>query len=276
LFVKKLSAGKINRLIKLLGMKKMRTDFLVVVGMVLLFIPIILFFEARFLTSTILLFAIPAVYLLIRKPIQIKKTIYVLAVGMMGAFSIDFLAEINGAWAWAPEGQLLFQNKLFGLIPIDVLIWYFFWILLTIVYYEHFFEHNKTNKISHLFKIVSAIFFAIMVLIIAVFYINPDLLIFPYAYTYIGVVGSLPFFYVIFKKPRLIGKLLKAGIFSTFLFLSFELTALVLDQWRFPGQYIGHIQLFGLQFPFEEFVFWILFGTPIVLSYYELFVDDGK
>ena len=61
-----------------------------------------------------------------------------------------------------------------------------------------------------------------------------------------------------------------------FFFLSFELTALKLDQWRFPGENIGHVQLFGLLFPFEEFIFWIVFGTPIILSYYELFVDDDK
>jgi len=86
----------------------------------------------------------------------------------------------------------------------------------------------------------------------------------------------LPFFYVIFKKPKLLGKLLKAGLFNVFLFLSFELTALHLDQWRFPGEYIGTVQIFGLIFPLEEFVIWIILGTPIILSYYELFVDDGR
>jgi hypothetical protein len=246
------------------------------VAMVLLFIPTILFFQVRFLTSTILFFAVPALYLFIRKPKQTNRLAHTLVLGMMGAFSLDFLAEINGAWSWAPEGQLLFPNKLFGLIPIDVLIWYFFWILLTIVFYEHFFEHEKSDKVSKSFENAFVFIFTVTVLIILAFYVNPEILIFPYAYFYIGIFGSIPFFYLIFRNPHLIGKLLKAGIFSTFLFLSFELTALSLDQWRFPGQYIGHVQLFGLQFPFEEFVFWILLGTPIILSYYELFIEDNR
>lgn len=255
---------------------KIRTDFIVVVAMILLFIPIILFFQVRFLTSTILFFAVPAVYLFIRKPKQTNRLAHTLLLGMIAAFALDFLAEINGAWSWAPVGQLIFPHKLFGLIPIDVLIWYFFWLLITIVYYEHFFEHDRTDKVSELFKNAFIFIFTVVVLIIVAFYINPQILIFPYAYFWIGILGTIPFFYLVFKRPHLIGKLFQAGLFSIFLFLSFELTALKLDQWRFPGQYIGHVQLFGLQFPFEEFVFWIILSTPVMLSYYELFIDEKK
>ena len=255
---------------------KIRTDFLVVVGMILVFIPIILFFQVRFLTSTILFFAIPAAYLFIRKPKQLKRLGATVLVGMIAVFIIDFLAELNGAWSWAPDGQLIFPDKLFGLIPFDVLIWYFFWIIFSVVYYEHFFEHERIKKVSSHFKSLLTFLAVLLGLLIFAFYTDPELLKFRYAYFFIGALGSIPFFYLICKKPHLIGKLLKAGIFNIFLFLSFELTALKLDQWRFPGEYIGSVSLFGLIFPLEEFVFWIVLGTPIILSYYELFVDDGK
>jgi len=254
----------------------MRPDLVVVIVLELIFIPIVLYFQVRFITSTMLFFAIPAIFLFIRKPKQIKRLAASLAAGMIMAFIVDFLAELNGAWSWAPAGQLIFNTKLFGLVPIDVLIWYFFWLLLTIVYYEHFFEHEISTKVSLIFKNTISVFLTLLVLLIVAFYINPAILNFSHAYLFIGLIGAFPFFYVIIKKPHLAGKLLKAGIFNIFLFLSFELTALKLDQWRFPGEYIGSIQLFGLQFPFEEFIFWIILGTPIILSYYELFVDDGK
>jgi len=244
--------------------------------MIVAFIPIILYFQVRFLTSTILFFAIPATYLFFRKPKQIKRLGATVFVGMIGAFVIDFLAEINSAWSWAPDGQLVFTNKIFGLIPLDVLIWYFFWIVFTVVYYEHFFEHERIKRVSRRFKSVLAFFVAVLALLIFAFYIDPELLKFRYAYFVIGILGAIPFFYLILKKPHLIGKLLKAGIFNIFLFLSFELTALRLNQWRFPGEYIGTVSLLGLQFPLEEFVFWIILGAPIILSYYELFIDDGK
>jgi len=255
---------------------KMRADVLTVIIMELAFIPLILYFKVRFITSTLLFFAVPALFLLIRKPKQLKRLGASLAAGMIVAFIVDFLAELNGAWSWAPVGQLIFPHKLFGLIPIDVLIWYFFWLLLTIVYYEHFFEHEISKKVSLTFKRILSAFILLLVAVIAIFYIDPAILTFKYAYFYIGLVGALPFLYAIIKKPRLAGKLVKAGIFNIFVFLSFELTALTLDQWRFPGEYIGNVQLLGLQFPLEEFVFWILLGTPIILSYYELFIDDKK
>jgi hypothetical protein len=244
--------------------------------MIVAFVPLILYFQVRFLTSTLLFFAVPAIYLFIRRPKQLKRLWASVLAGTLVAFIIDFLAEFNRAWSWAPDGQLVFPNKLFGIIPFDVLIWYFLWILFTMVYYEHFFEHEKTTKISRRFKSILAFFTTVLVLLIAAFYTNPELLSFRYAYLMIGILGAIPFFFLILKKPHLIGKLLKAGIFNIFLFLSFELTALKLDQWRFPGEYIGTMTLFGLVFPLEEFVFWIVLGTPIILAYYELFIDDGK
>lgn len=247
-----------------------------VIGLVLLFIPCILYFQVRLLTSAVLFFVIPTVFLLLRQPKQLKRLGASVVAGMVVAFTADFLAEFNGAWSWAPEGQLMFSDKLFGLIPADVLIWYFFWIMFTVVYYEHFFENDKSKNISHRFKLALTFFLTILALVVAAFYVNKEVLRFQYAYLLVAVFGSLPFFYLIFRKPYLVSKLLKAGIFNIFLFLSFELTALKLDQWRFPGEYIGKVSLLGLQFPFEEFVFWILLGTPIILSYYELYVDDGK
>ncbi len=244
--------------------------------MVIVTIPLVLLFQVRFLTSTLLFFGVPALYLFLRKPKQTNRLAHTLLGGMIASFVLDFFAEINGAWSWAPEGQLFFPNKLFDLVPIDVLIWYFFWILFTVIYYEHFFENERSEKISPLFNYAFLSIFSIAVLMIVVFYANQDLLIFPYAYLYLMLFFSYPFFILIFKKPHLIDKLMKASIFNILLFLSFELTALHLDQWRFPGQYIGYVQLFGLQFPFEEFVFWIVLGTPIFLSYYEICVDDGK
>jgi len=131
--------------------KVLRTDFLVVIGMVLASIPLVLFFEVRFLTSTLFFFVAPALFLFLRKPKQYKRLLAGVSAGILVAFTVDFIAEINGAWSWAPEGQLLFPNKLFGLIPVDVLIWYFCWLLVTIIFYEHFFEHEKSDRVSPLF-----------------------------------------------------------------------------------------------------------------------------
>src|SRR3989344_9512989 len=145
---------------------KMRFDLLVVIGLVLISIPCILYFQVRLLTSTLLFFVIPTIFLLLRQRKQFKRLGASVVAGMSVAFTADFLAEFNGAWSWAPEGQLVFSNKLFGLVPIDVLIWYFFWITFTVVYYEHFFEHENSKAVSPRFKSALIFFLTFLAVII--------------------------------------------------------------------------------------------------------------
>ena len=262
-----------QELVRIFSNNRLKHDFFCVLLVAFICIPTVLFFHVRYFTSTLLFFGVPASYLFIRKPTQVKKLLAALCDAMMLLFIVDFLAEINGAWSWAPNGQLIFPNKIFGLIPIDVLIWYFFWVLFSIIFYEHFFEVERSSKVSPLFKHLFVFLAGVILLLIGVFYINPRFLLFPYAYFFIGFFGSIPFFYLIFRKPSLVKHLLRASVFNIFLYFSFELTALYLDQWRFPGQYIGHVKLLGQVFPVEELIFWILFGTPVMLAYYKIFID---
>lgn len=256
--------------------KKLQIDFFVVICLVALTIPTVLFFQARFIVSTLLFFGLPSLYLFLREPKQTNRLAHAVLLGLTTYFSVDFLAELNQQWSWAPEGQLFFPYKILGWVPIDVMIWYFFLILFSMIFYEHFFEHEKSTTVSKSFTLAYTFFFSILVLIILFYFINPEILIFPYAYFYMGFLGSIPLLYVIFKKPNLLGKLLQAGLFFVFVLLSFEVTALRLDQWRFPGEYIGYVRFLGETFPFEEFFFFVLLSVPMMLAAYELFIDDEK
>lgn len=197
---------------------------------------------------------------------------------MLLAFIFDFLAEFNNAWSWAPDGQLFFPNKILGLIPVDVLIWYAFWITLTVLVYEHFFERDGTSeRLSRYYKPLVFVFIGAAFLLMIVYSLMPALIEFKFAYLVIGLVGALPpVIYALRTNPRIIQKSLRTIPFLALVFFVFELTALHLDQWRFPGEYIGYVQLFHLTFPFEEFLFWILLSPVVVLSYYELFIDDRR
>lgn len=256
---------------------KLRIDLLVVVGMVLIAIPVIIHFQVNFLTSTILFFVVPSVYLLIRRrPRNIKRILVAsFLFGILFGFTFDFLAELNDAWSWSPMKGLVFP-KILGVVPIDVMIWFFFWVFSLVVFYEHFIEHDRSDKISPNFKYAFYPGFAALIWVLAIFFIDPNLLKLDYAYFGLGICALIPFTVLVIRKPSLLGKFIKVSAFFFFLYLSFELTALKLDQWRFPGQYIGTVELFGFAFPFEEFFFWILMSSTIVLAYYELFVDDEK
>jgi hypothetical protein len=57
----------------------------------------------------------------------------------------------------------------------------------------------------------------------------------------------------------------------------YEIVGLRLRWWDFPGtQFVGHVSLFGVTFPFEEFFFWLVLGGFMVLSYFELFDNTQK
>jgi len=244
-------------------------DLLVVIFIVIISVPIIIYFRVNFLTSTFLFFVVPSVYLFIRKPKSIKHIIAAsLLFGLIFGFFLDFMAEFNNAWSWPPIGGLVFSYKILGVTPIDVMIWFFFWIFAIIVFYEHFLERDRSDKIRP--KIKNALYPSLGVIagMIIIFLIEPEFLRFDYAYLVLGLLTLPPFFYFIYKNPELLTKFLKISLYFAFLLLVFELTALKLDQWRFPGEYIASINVFGQILPFEEIFFWILISTSVVLSYY--------
>ncbi|MGH7245732.1 MAG: hypothetical protein ACREGI_02235, partial [Candidatus Levyibacteriota bacterium] len=97
-----------------------------------------------------------------------------------------------------------------------------------------------------------------------------------YAYFFL-ILCALPVFLLfIIKHTFLWVKFIKMNVFLFFIFLTFELEGLKNNYWYFPGKYIGSVSLFGLTFPMEEFIFFMVLSTSIILSFYELYVDDEK
>ena len=80
---------------------------------------------------------------------------------------------------------------------------------------------------------------------------------------------------VFFPMPQIPFAL--AAVYFGLLSLIWELVAVPLKQWSFPGtQFIGWIDLFGVRFPFEEFFGWVVLFAVSILSYYELFDEECK
>lgn len=255
---------------------KKTIDLAVVSGIVIFSIPIILSLQVRPLVSSIFFFILPSAYLLVRNPRPLKRIFTgALLFGILFGFILDFVAIFNGAWS-EPVEQLVFQYKIFTVVPIDHIIWFFFWALLIIVFYEYFIERDLSDFVSHNIRYAFLPSIAALISILIIYFTNPNFLKFNYAYFFLGLFTLAPFFYLAFKKPLLLIKFVKISPFFFFLFLIFELTALKLNQWYFPGEYIGTVTLFNLTFPFEEFFFWILMSSTVVLSYYELYVDDER
>ncbi len=232
--------------------------------------------QARILGSTAIFFVIPTVYLFIRAPKNYRKIFTAaLVFGLLWGFGFHYLATLNEAWN-VPRSQLVIPLVIFDVVEVDALLWYFFLVLFIVTFYEHFLDHDITHKISKNLPIalIPTALAILMGFVMAV--IDSQSLRFSYSYLVLGSAAIIPMIYLLIKKSQLILKFVMLNLFFIFLFLVFELTSLHLEQWSFHGQYIGKVELFGLPFAFEEFVFWICLGAPTFVAYYELFIDDER
>ena len=78
----------------------------------------------------------------------------------------------------------------------------------------------------------------------------------PYIYLILGIIFAvIPVMFVIYKFPNLLTRFIEITVYFSLFSFAWEIIALKLHQWEFPGHYfIGWIKVFGVQFPFEEFL----------------------
>jgi len=256
-------------------MKDKKLDILI-----LIFIPIFaaltsIAVEASYLLSTLLFFGLPGLYLSFRNhKTIIKSALFSIILGFPFAIIVDSLAVINKAWIT----HSIFEFRFLGLIPIEDFIFGTLFVYATVMFYEYILDKGKDNimdKRLRLLIIPLTIIFLVFLLFILR---SPSLLYIPYAYFWIGLLaGLLPLAAFLSFFPELFGKFIKAASYFFFLTLIFEVTALKLNQWDFPGeQFVFWVGIGGINFPFEELFFWTILASVSVLTYYEFFADDRK
>ncbi len=263
-------------------MKKYVQEFLKKLDIILLILfPIVsvvvsLAIHANFLTSILLFFGLPSVWLSFRTPERVQKALVfsVLMSVPLGLF-IDYIATMDGAW-FVPT--TVFPFRLFGVVPIEDLIWGFFLIYSVVIFYEHFLDKGKHELIDRRMKYLVWPIAVILIIFFALLVIQPELLVIPYAYWWLGTIFFvIPTVTFLSFFPRLLSKYVKTASYFFLLAVLFELTGLQLNQWTFPGQnFIGWVELFGHRFPFEEFFFWFVMSSISVLAYFEFFDDDRR
>ena len=189
---------------------------------------------------------------------------------------LDYIAHINGQW-------LIFDSiipyRFLGIVTIEVVLWAIFNAYYVLMFYEYFLDHNITNRLwnPHM-KYVVAILFILLISFLIAFFNFPSVLKIPYFYLCFGIVLLLiPILLELIKYRNLISKFLYTGAYFFFVTFLYEVTALRLDWWDFPGeQFIGWMNIFGVSFPIEELIFWIMLLAMGILSWYEFFDDDNK
>lgn len=257
-------------------MTSKRKDLLLLVLINIFAVVASFLFQTNFLTSTILFLGLPSLYLLWKEKAYLRKIFLAsVAFGIFFAFVFDFIAELNKAWDW--NGGLLF-GKILGVVQADVMVWFFLWIFHIFLFYEHFIDRKKlkSSKISARQFEVLGVSILSTILLVVVYQFFPSVLYFGKAYLVLCLIVSIPFVILCFAKSKLVLHTIPMIVYFAFVYLTHEITALHLEQWRFPGDYIGWVHMLGVSFPIEEFVFWIILSSLIGAMYYEMSFDNGK
>lgn len=258
-------------------MKPKKIDIAIVIILPIFAVALTLFYEISFLFSILLFFGAPAFYLALRNPGLLKKSIiFSLVFSIPVWISADTLAILNHAWA-IPKS--IFPFKVLGILTPENYIFTFLYVLFAVLFYEHFFDKGKrTDNVSAKIKYLVYIFAFGTLYVLLLFFFKPAWLSIPYVYLQGGIVlWVIPLVLFLFEYPAFVRRYIIVGVYFFFLLFAFEVVALKTGQWTFPGgDFIGSFHLWGVQFPMEELIIWILIATPSLLSYYEFFADDRR
>ena len=259
-------------------MKKSKLfDLLVISLMVVAAAWLTVQFNWKGFYSFVAYFIVPAAYLCFRERKNYKKILIAsFTFGFLGAMPFDLLAQVNNIWATS-YSRFVFPQKIYGPVSVDYAVFYIAFVFFVTVFYEHFLDDEKRKTISKHLPYALVTFVIAFALIFSIYVFNPKLLLMPYEYLIMGFIAIVPMsVYMLWHKPRLASKMVKIGIFFFLLTLTAEITAMMTNQWFWPGQYVGVVNIFGFVFSLEEFIFWIFLSAPAIVAYYEFSADDEK
>lgn len=239
-----------------------------------LFVTLIsLVFKLDYMLSIMLFFGVPMVWFSMWKTNYIRRTLIFsicLTLPLMGIG--EYLAVAGHAWY---VNTSVLPWRFLGYLTVEDLLLCFLSVYVIVMWYESTFrtDHPITShqRLRRLVTISVLLIIGLIVLITIGF----NVFTIPDIYAWLAITTLIPPIVIsLLRAPYLFRRFVATAIvFGGVLFL-FEITGNVLDQWMFPGTYIGMVNLFDVQFPLEELIFWVVLFPVGVLSYYELYDNE--
>jgi len=229
--------------------------------------------SAPYWASVLLFFGIPVALLSFWERHEVLRAAkFSLALLPLGV-AIDIVMHLTGQW-WV---ETALPWRLFGLMPVEDLLWPFLYVVMLVLAYEHFWDDHQRRHRAHLAAFAVCWLTVLVVCLILLQHI-PAWLDIPYAYLTVGAfIIFIPLFLEVRMHPKLLPKFIRYGLFFIPYLLFYEITALRLGWWSFPAKdFIGLITTAGVSFPVEELLVWIVFGSAGFMSWYEYVTDDQR
>lgn len=226
--------------------------------------------------SVMVFFGLPSLYLTIRAVKYAKRSfLFSVAISVPSIIIIDYIAHLTGQWI-IPNSIL---PRIFEYVSIEVIVWAVLNFYFVIMFYEYFLHHHFTKTLwSPRFKYLFIFALFSLILFMFAYYFTPSYLHVPYYYLLFGItLFFIPTLLQLFSYPKFLSKFFETAAYFFYLSFIYEITALQLGWWSFPGvQFIGWVSILNIKFPVEELMFWFLLFAMCVLTFYEYFDDEEK
>lgn len=248
---------------------------------VIIIIPIATAIIAKLYSTSLLLevlmfFGLPPLYLFLRDPSIIKKTVLFSLVPWWPLTIVwEYLVFVDRTW-FVPSMFRLFRESL----PLEDIFWGILFLVYGIAVWEHFFNESKLKErlFNSKFKYLVGFLYVSLFFFMVLYYFRPEVLYVPYFFAWLGTLFCvIPIIFFLLKNPKMFKKLMLVGMYFFLPFSLMDYTALTKNQWWFPGRhYLGTVMFFGHVLPWDEILFFWILSMPALVCWYEYFADDEK
>lgn len=255
--------------------KQLRVDFIVVICLVFAGIVYSIVTKDTSFGRGLwggLAFSLPSIlYLGWRRPKPWRKIVLaVLIFGLILGYFFEFIQEFNHAYA--VESRVF--SKIFGVLPPDNVMGHSMMAALTFTVYEHFYVAKKSNRLNPKWRKMLVIALVAALLVTALYFVWPGAIQIRFSYAIFGTIALLPLVRYVWNKPSDLPMLTSFIPFFALLYFVAEWFAVKYSWWVYPGDsYLGWVDAFGIRFPFEELLFWMIFYAPAIVSYYKQYIE---
>jgi len=227
-----------------------------------------------YLESVFFFLGLPVLYLSVRasKICIVKTAIFAAIFSLPLSLIIDHIITADAGW-YVPVSAFRI-----GIVPIEDLLFGFLSVWSFTLIYEYFIDRNESTLFWPEMRVLIKLVATALILFGILYILRPTLLDVPYAFLTLCAFFLLaPLIAISLRFPRLVKKYIPVGVYFFFVSLCWELAALYVGQWVYPGlHYVGWVQLFDFRLPIEEFVFFWFVYAPAILAWYEFFDDDRR
>lgn len=199
-----------------------------------------------------------------------KVLLFSILTTLLFAPPVELIARLADVW----DVQSILP-RIFGIAPIENLLFAFFNFFWVLSFYEYFIDRDTATKTNKRFKYLLILYAVLLVVVLIGFFINPNLIALNY-HVLAAIILLIPGLILFIHKPKLLKKALIPTIFFAVVFFVYEVVSLAIGSWWWPGQYLLSVTLVGTIFPLDDVIIWYFLSTPILIMGYEFFADDDQ